>query len=182
MKIYENQFCGFLQAQIPPAQWPQALKLFREYGVAWSYDVTNVLLHASEKCKIDQVLAALQKHYDEHVSFQHPDARGRVTDALGYDPTESLFKNKILVEILGMKPATKGWPPEAQAFLDKFYADGKATTTEEKIALISAYIMRNGSGPLNVSSATGPVNREQVLGAHEYEILERERLIVLHLC
>lgn len=100
--ISEELFCYILQQKLGKA-WERALKLFQNYGEHLSFDVTNVLLHAAEQGKVDEVLQILEKHFQEHLSFQHPDVRGCVYDLLfGVNPTEAMFL-RICHDTLGFQ-------------------------------------------------------------------------------
>ena len=57
-----------------------------------SYDVANVLLHAADQGKVEEILGLLEEHYKTHLQFQHPEIRGTVKDALlGVNPTQDVF-------------------------------------------------------------------------------------------
>ena len=85
-------------------KFDQALAVFLEYGRILSYDVTNVLLHASDKGKVDEVLWVLENHYETHLQFHHPDIRGTVVDEFGINATQSMFTT-ICTEVLGLQPS-----------------------------------------------------------------------------
>lgn len=87
------------------AEWERASTVFVNCGKNLSYDVTNVLLHAVDQNKVDEVLSLLEEHYQRHLGFQHPDIRGMVGDALGINPTRRLF-NDICVRVLQLTPTT----------------------------------------------------------------------------
>ncbi len=70
----------------------RAVVVLNNFGPNLSYDVTNVLLHAVEKEKVDEVLATMEKHWETHLHFHHPDIRGLVADGLlCVNPTKAMF-------------------------------------------------------------------------------------------
>jgi len=84
--------------------WDRAHAVFHNYGRQMSNEITNILLHALNKEKVDEVLMALEQHFEKHLQHQHPEARGRVRDnLLGTNPTETVFFG-IYTETLGLKP------------------------------------------------------------------------------
>lgn len=90
-KINEEQFCEILQSRLG-VFWDRALTVFRNYGQNLSYDVTNVLAHAADQGKVDEVLDILEEYYKENLQFQHPQIRGLVCDhLLGVNPTQAMF-------------------------------------------------------------------------------------------
>ncbi len=80
--------------------YERALAVFQNYGEIFSFDIVNVLLHAIDKDKVDEVLSALEEHWKNHLSFQHPKARGR----FGVERNEKFFLD-ICIDILGLRPA-----------------------------------------------------------------------------
>jgi len=97
------RFLSLLYVRLGKQHNRRALAIFNEYGKFLSWDVTNVLLHALEKNKVDEVLTELEKHYQEHLVNQHPDIRGTVEDALGTNKTKIMFNN-ICINILQIEP------------------------------------------------------------------------------
>ncbi|MFC1710064.1 hypothetical protein ACFL0F_00180 [Patescibacteria group bacterium] len=87
--------------------YERALKLFRDCGPNLSFDITNVLHIASSQGeeKLDEVLERLEKHYNEHLAYQHPEIRGCVRDNLlgGINPTHAEFL-RICSNVLGLEP------------------------------------------------------------------------------
>ena len=68
------------------------------------YDVTNVVLHAVDQGKVEEVLGILEEHCQSHLRFQHPDIRGTVSDGLlGVNPTQAMFL-RICQQILKLQP------------------------------------------------------------------------------
>jgi len=103
MKTSEQVFCNLLQDKLGH-YWQRALKLFRDYGDNCSFDVANVLRHAVDKHKIQEVVEILEEHYQSHLRFQHPDIRGIVGDGLlGVNPTHAMFL-RICEQTLGLQP------------------------------------------------------------------------------
>ena len=89
--VTEERFRDGLQTKLG-ASWERVLVVFRAYGPRLSHDVTNVLLHAIDKEKVDEVLGILDDYYQGHLKFQHPEIRGTVCDRLlGVNPTEAMF-------------------------------------------------------------------------------------------
>jgi len=81
----------------------RAEKVYKNYGTNNSFDVMNVLFHAVDKEKVEEVLDILEKHYEKDLSFQHPDIRGLVQDnLLGVNKTKNMFLS-ICVDTLGLK-------------------------------------------------------------------------------
>lgn len=75
-----------------------------DYGERLSFDVLNVLLHASDQGeeKIKEVLNLLEKHFKEHLMYQHPDIRGTVYSSIGVNKTQTFFL-EVCKEILGLQ-------------------------------------------------------------------------------
>ena len=89
--ITEEQFEGLFRAKLG-GHYGRALAIFTQYGKRLSWDVANVLLHAADKGKIEDVLSELEKHWKEHLQFQHPEIRGTVEDRLlGVNKTRIMF-------------------------------------------------------------------------------------------
>lgn len=83
----------------------RARSIFEKYGEMLSWDVTNVLLYAADKGKVDEVLEEMEKHWETHLQFQHPDIRGTVKSGmLGTNPTQEMFL-KICRDILHIQPS-----------------------------------------------------------------------------
>lgn len=76
--------------------YPRAVVIFSQYGEKLSPDVANVLLHASDKGSVEEVLEELEKHWDEDLSFQNPDIRGTALDRFGANRTMAMFVGIIL--------------------------------------------------------------------------------------
>lgn len=84
--------------------YERALIIFAQYGELLSWDVANVLLHASDKGKVDDVLIELEKHWKEHLQFQHPEIRGAVESELfGLNKTRIMFL-QICQNVLQLQP------------------------------------------------------------------------------
>ena len=81
--------------------WDKALQTFRNYGPHLSFDVANVMLKAAEGGMAREILSILDRHYDEHLQFQHPQIRGMVTVA-GRNPSKDLIV-RISTEQLGLE-------------------------------------------------------------------------------
>jgi hypothetical protein len=87
--IDEATFKKLLQGKLG-GHWERAREVFRNCGPNLAWDVANVLLHAAGKGKVAEVLGIIEKHWKEHLQFQHPEIRGRVAN-LGVNPTEVMF-------------------------------------------------------------------------------------------
>lgn len=105
--VTEAQFQDLLQSGIADL-YPRALAIFRNYGPLLSFDVTNVLLHASDQGseKVERILQMLEEHYAKHLQSQHPEIRGTVEDRLlGVNKTQTLFLG-ICSDVLSLQPTT----------------------------------------------------------------------------
>ena len=101
--VNESAFQELLEERLG-SLWERALKVYQNYGRNLTFDVTNVLIHASDQGKAEEVLEILEKHYDSHLQFQHPEIRGTVTDRLlGTNSTQAMFL-RICSNTLGLKP------------------------------------------------------------------------------
>lgn len=99
--ISAAQFESLLKSRLGD-RLARAYAVFCNYGSHLSWDVANVLLHAVDKKKVDEVLGILERHYTEHLQYQHPDIRGHVTDKLlGINVTEIMFVD-ICKKTLGL--------------------------------------------------------------------------------
>lgn len=85
--------------------YERALSVFRNYGKSLSFDVANVLLHAFDEEKINEILSALEKHWEEHLQFQHPEIRGQISKN-GVNPTQVMFL-RICKDILQLQPVAE---------------------------------------------------------------------------
>ena len=104
-RVYEPLFQKMFQSKLGDS-WDRALTIFRNYGENLSWDVSNVLLHASDQGKMDEVLGILEEHYNSHLQNQHPEIRGLVSDnLLGVNPTEDMFL-RLCQNTLGLQPTT----------------------------------------------------------------------------
>jgi hypothetical protein len=82
----------------------RAVAVLNNFGPKLSYDVANVMLHAVDKGKEDEVLTILEKHWEEHLQFQHPEIRGTVESMPGINKTHQVFL-RICQETLALTPA-----------------------------------------------------------------------------
>jgi hypothetical protein len=96
----EDQFEGVCRKLIGEELWPRALEMFRKYGRHCSYNFTNMMLNAAVQGRAKEVLEVLRRHYREHLSFKHPDERGRFLSEED-DPTCQMFL-QICTEMLGL--------------------------------------------------------------------------------
>lgn len=100
--VNQEQFDQILRAKLGTS-WDRALALFCNYGPNLGYDVTNVLLHASDQGRLEEVLGILEEHYQSHLQYQHPEIRGTVRDRLlGVNPTRAMFLR--ICQLLGLQP------------------------------------------------------------------------------
>lgn len=92
-KITAEQFEEYVAKKIvSQAEAGRARRVFSSYGPALAWDATNVLMHAIDLGKIDEVLTILEKHFDDHLKFQHPEIRGRVHHG-AVNPTKAMFRS-----------------------------------------------------------------------------------------
>ncbi len=103
-RVYEPLFQNMFQSKLGDS-WDRALTVFRNYGENMSYDVTNVLLHAIDKRKVEEVLKILEEHYNNHLQNQHPDIRGTVSGDFGANPTKDMFL-RLCRHTLELQPTT----------------------------------------------------------------------------
>ncbi len=96
--ITESVFEEVLKERIP-AHWERALELFTDYGPLYSFDITNVLMHAADQGKEEEILRALEEHWKEDISFEAPDLR----DVGVRLSTMQLF-HELCTSTLGLQP------------------------------------------------------------------------------
>ena len=104
MAVTKDNFRELLQGKLG-SFYQRAEKIFDNFGPKLAYDVTNVLLHAADqgKEKTEEVLGLLEKHFEEHLKYQHPEIRGTVHGSLGVNETQVMFTN-ICEKVLGLQP------------------------------------------------------------------------------
>ena len=101
--VTESQFYDMYRLKLGKS-WVKALELFRKYSRNCSFDFANVLWHAAEQGKVEEVLGILEEHFNEHLAHQHPDSRGLVEDRLlGVNKTSAMFL-RICQDTLGLEP------------------------------------------------------------------------------
>ncbi|MDP4038856.1 MAG: hypothetical protein Q8P54_02760 [bacterium] len=83
--------------------YSRAFEVSQKCGRFLTFDIINTLMWASDKGKVEEVLDALEAHWQEHLVFQHPDIRGTVSDADGYNPTHAELR-RICEKILQLEP------------------------------------------------------------------------------
>ncbi len=83
----------------------RARRVFSSYGPALAWDATNVLMHAIDLEKLPEVLVILEKHFDDHLKFQHPEIRGRVVDG-AVNQTKAMFRS-ICTDTLKLAMSTQ---------------------------------------------------------------------------
>jgi hypothetical protein len=101
-QVTEQDFAKLLKDRLDDS-WERGLALFQACGPNLTFDVTNVLLHAVDKNKVNEVLTQLEEHEKTHLRFQHPEIRGHVNNVFGSNPTTALFLS-ICKDTLGLKP------------------------------------------------------------------------------
>lgn len=89
-RVDMSRFESVLKPQLGPL-WGRALTIFEGYGPALSWCVTKSLDLAVDRGKVEEVLGILERHYRDHLSFQHPDIRGAIEGASG-DLTNTMFR------------------------------------------------------------------------------------------
>mgnify|MGYP001560837604 CR=1 FL=1 len=104
MPVTEMQFTAIFEGKLN-VYYKRALTVFTQYGTLLSWDVANILLHAADKGKVDDTLVELEKHWEEHLQFQHPEIRGTVEDKLlGINKTRIMFL-RVCKDVLKLQPA-----------------------------------------------------------------------------
>lgn len=108
MGISKDRFGELLKDKLG-SLYQRAETVFDSFGQNLAFDVINVLLHAADQGegKIEEVLEMLEKHFSEHLQYQHPDVRGTVCDSLGRNETQVMFLD-ICQRVLGLQPTTAG--------------------------------------------------------------------------
>ena len=86
--------------------YEKAEEILKNYGKRLSFDVVNVLMYAADQGeeKIKEAFDLLEKHYSEHLYFQHPDVRGTIYDLFGVNKTQAMFLD-ICEGVLELKPS-----------------------------------------------------------------------------
>ncbi len=99
--VSKERFSELLQQRLGD-HFQRAQTIFDNYGGHLSFDVTNVLLHASDQGKVEEILTMLEEHWQSHLQFQHPEVRGTVYSSLGINETrimlESICKNWLKLQ------------------------------------------------------------------------------------
>jgi hypothetical protein len=108
MQVSEDIFRDVLGPKLG-GEFERAVTVFKNYGHHLGLGVSNVLLHAVEQGNVDEVLKVLEKHYDDHLKYQHPDIRGTVRNDLGVNETKAMFTS-LYIDVLGFEPqASSKW-------------------------------------------------------------------------
>lgn len=103
IEVSEQVFRDVLESRLGEF-WERALKVFHNFGPNTAYDVTNVITHAADQGKVEEVIRILEDHYERDLQFQHPEIRGTIEDRLlGVRPTQAMFL-RICRDILGLQP------------------------------------------------------------------------------
>lgn len=103
--VSEEQFEELLKSPLGDS-FVTAQDLYLKYGVYLTFDVTNSLMHAVDKGKVPEVLAALQEHYNQSLHYDHPEIRGLIAGPDGFNSTQAFFVN-VYEGILGLEPDTE---------------------------------------------------------------------------
>lgn len=102
-----SAFERMLDERAPEAPWrDRAIEMFKKYGEVYSSDMLNVFLHATDQEKVGEVLEVLEAHFEEQLSYQHPDARGHLVDSMGQDRTINMFVEDLYEGVLGLQPSS----------------------------------------------------------------------------
>ena len=104
--ISEEQFRALLGTKLGQ-HLERTVAVLTNFGPRLSFDVANVMLHAADKSKVVEVLDILEKHWNEHLKFQHLEIRGLIAGEFGINLTQQTFL-KICQETLGLTPTTVG--------------------------------------------------------------------------
>lgn len=88
--VSEEQFREIFGENLGP-HLDRAVSVLNNFGSKLSYDFANVMLHAVDMGKEDEVLTILEKHWEEHLQFQHPEIRGTVENVPGINQTKQIF-------------------------------------------------------------------------------------------
>lgn len=103
-KITKDQFMELFKKKLGDL-YERAEKTFGNFGVFSSWNITNVLAHASDQGreKTLEVLAILEKHFNDHLQFQHPEIRGTVCDSFAFNKTDKMFLD-VCQDVLKLEP------------------------------------------------------------------------------
>lgn len=101
-EVTAERFSEELQPKLDH-EYNRAFDLFIKCGRNLSFDVTNVLLHAADQGKVDEVLDIIEEQYETNLQFQHPNIRGHVENWAGVNLAKETFR-KICKEVLRLKP------------------------------------------------------------------------------
>ena len=89
-----------LESKLDSAAWKR-LKTLKDSATAFDWDFANVMLHAVDQGKVDEVLSYLEDYFnDETLAYQHPDIRGLFKAEAA---TRRAFDHVCTV-ILGLQP------------------------------------------------------------------------------
>ena len=91
IKVSEEDFRLVLEWQLG-GQFDRAMTVFRGYGKHLRFQVYTTMVLASAYGKVPEVLKLLEKHFENHLGFQHPDIRGLISNRLlGVNETHQMF-------------------------------------------------------------------------------------------
>ncbi|MEK7663865.1 MAG: hypothetical protein AAB340_00220, partial [Patescibacteria group bacterium] len=68
--IDEFEFAVFLKPKLGDL-YERAFTIFKNYSGKLAFDVTNLLLLAADRNKVDEVLSMFEKHYHEFLRFKN---------------------------------------------------------------------------------------------------------------
>ena len=96
--VREKRFIQLLEQKLTKHHFKHALILFRNYGCFISHHITNSLLWAVDKDKVNKVLDALQNFWDTNdidLQSQKPNIRG-LNPEISKNPFAVLFVKPII--------------------------------------------------------------------------------------
>lgn len=104
INITLDKFSEYFQEKLGD-RFETAKRMREVYGDSLSFDLTNVLLHASDQDKIQEVLDILVAHANDHLLYQHPETRGQIANDVGVNKTQEMFLN-LCKNVLNLKENT----------------------------------------------------------------------------
>ena len=120
--VGEERFGKLLRPRLTAGHWQRARRLYGDYGCFLSHLLTNLLLWAVDRDKVEPVLDELESYWQENdvgLQGQEPELRGLTPgwlDSFHRIMTEPVvdrritqhFLNQIWVKILGFDPVEGG--------------------------------------------------------------------------
>ena len=103
LELTVEVFQELLGKKLTEEQMTQAIQLFEGGGnQPLTLAITNALMQVADKDKVDEVLQIIQKHFSDHLVYQHPEIRGQIVK-FGGNPTDVLFLH-IYEDVLELTP------------------------------------------------------------------------------